>query len=503
MDNSLLLTLYAQFFHQLKAVNWAIILQVIYVLLVIVVGIRIVFDTRSIPKTLAYLMLVVFVPILGIIFYFSFGINYRKRKMYDTKLKIDKNLRKRYSSRIEQLQKEISIRHNSALQHNLELVRMLSNKRMGAEAILPNYELKLLYNGEEFFPVLKDALRKAQSHIHIEFYIFENDGIGNEIKDILIDKAKSGVEVRFIYDDFGSMGIRRSFVNSLTSQGVQAFPFHKIRFIKLANRLNYRNHRKIVVVDGELAFVGGINISDRYNNDCPNEIYWRDTHLMIKGYSAQALQQVFLSDWNHCSTEDLTISEKYFPELEIPAKAQKHVQIVSSGPDSDLPYILYSFIQAINLAEQEILITTPYYIPDISIQEMLRISALSGLNVRLLVPYVGDSKLVSIAAQSFYEELLEAGVRIFLYKKGFIHAKTFVTDRKLASVGTANFDSRSFDLNFEVAAMIYDTELAEELARKFYEDLEDAEELTLAEWRKRPKWLQLVERIVRLASPFL
>lgn len=482
-------------------INWALVLQVFYSIITIAVCIRIVIDTRSIPKALAYLMLVVFVPVAGMIFYFSFGVNYRKRKMYNKKLRLDKDLKQIFSSKLRLLQ-DATI-ENEAFEHNRELAKMISNKRMGSEPMLPNQELRLLYNGEEFFETLKEKLLAAEKHIHMEFYIFEDDIIGNEIKEILIQKAYSGVEVRFIYDDFGSMGIRNSFVSDMRNHGVQAFPFQKIRFIQLANRLNYRNHRKIVVIDGAVAFVGGINICDKYNNNTGNALYWRDTHLMIKGYSAQSLQQVFLSDWNHCSTEDLTVSKFYFPDLDVKIDDANFVQIVSSGPDSDLPHILYSFLQAINLAEKEILITTPYYIPDISLQEMMRIAALSGLDVRLLVPHIGDSRIVSIAAQSFYEELLQSGVRIFQYKKGFIHAKTLVTDRKLCSVGTANFDSRSFDLNFEVVAMIYDTATASQLADKFYEDLKDAEEIRLEVWRNRPKMTQFLERIARLASPFL
>lgn len=485
----------------MHAINWTLVLQIVYSIIILAVCIRIVIDTRSIPKTLAYLMLVVFIPIAGMIFYFSFGVNYRKRKMYNKKLRLDRGLKQSFSSKLRLLQ-EAPI-ENEAFLHNKELAQMISNKRMGSAPMLPNQELRLLYNGEIFFKELKKALWAAEKHIHMEFYIFENDLIGNEIKEILIQKAYSGVEVRFIYDDFGSMGIRNSFVSDMRNHGVQAFPFQKIRFIQLANRLNYRNHRKIVVVDGAVAFIGGINISDKYNNENDNRTYWRDTHLLIKGYSAQSLQQVFLSDWNHCSTEDLTISKFYFPDLNVTLDDAHFVQIVSSGPDSDLPHILYSFLQAINLAEREILITTPYYIPDISLQEMLRIAALSGLDVRLLVPEIGDSRIVSIAAQSFYEELLESGVRIFQYKKGFIHAKTLVTDRKLCSVGTANFDSRSFDLNFEVVAMIYDMEMANQLAEKFYEDLEDAEEIHLEQWKKRPAITQFLERIARLSSPFL
>ncbi|MBX9448969.1 MAG: cardiolipin synthase [Taibaiella sp.] len=483
--------------------NWTLLIQILYMLIVVLVCIRIIIDTSNISKSLAYLLLTVFVPVLGMVFYFSFGINYRKRKMYNKKLKIDMHLRRAYFEKLRLLRERLATTDNVALLQNKELIQLLSNKRVGSEPILPNYKVELLVNGEAFFPKLKEELLKARHHIHIEFYIFEDDTVGNEIKEILIQKAYSGVEVRFIYDDFGSMSIRHSFVDDMIVHGVQAFPFKKIKLVSLANRLNYRNHRKIVVIDGEVSFVGGINISDKYSNDFAHRLYWRDTHLMVKGYSAQGLQRVFLSDWNFCSREDISITKEYFPEIEFRSESYKFLQIVSSGPDSDLPNILYSILQAINLAQNEILITTPYYIPDISLQEMLKIAALSGLDVKLLVPYKGDSKLVDLASRSFYSELLRAGVRVFQYKKGFIHAKTFVTDRKLASVGTANLDSRSFDLNFEVAALIYDQEIAEQLAVQFYLDLKESEELLLSDWEKRSGWTRFSESLIRLISPFM
>lgn len=483
--------------------KWIIIIELIYILLVIAVYVRIIWDTRSVSKTLAYLLLVTFVLIFGMAFYFSFGINYRKRKIYNKKLEIDHYLQKEFEIRRNENIHRISVLQRSSIQDNRKLIHLLSTQKSEGSFVLPNSEIRLLNNGENLYPLMLDEIRKAKKHIHIEYYIYEDDVIGNELKDLLIQKAKEGVEVRFIYDDFGSKSIRRTIAKELKNAGVQAFPFHKIRLILLANRLNYRNHRKIVIIDGETSFVGGINVCDKYINQSKNKLFWRDTHLMIKGYSSLALQRIFLSDWNFCSSEKIPVNSNYFPFHEIEDSENLYAQIVSSGPDSDLPNILYAVIQAINLAQKEILLVTPYYIPDTSLQEALVIASLSGIDVKLLVPKDGDSKIVNIATQSFFEELLKAGARIYLYEKGFIHSKVFVIDGKLASVGTANLDMRSFDLNFEVSALIYDEQIATEVRSSFYDDLKNSVEITSEQWQQRTKIRQIGEKIMRLVSPFM
>lgn len=481
-----------------------IVFELFYVLVLIAVCFRIIIDTRSVSKTMAYLLLVIFVPVIGIIFYFSFGINYRKRKIYNLKLEIDGKLKKELETVVENYNKNLHRIENSVIYNHLKLIKLVENPKVGSALVLPNQEVEILQNGEELYPKMLDELRNAKSHIHIEYYIYENDTIGNQIKDILIQKVKEGIEVRFIYDDFGCRGIRKNIVQELQEAGVQAYPFHKIYFILLANRLNYRNHRKIVVIDGYTSFVGGINVSDRYINPSPTGLYWRDTHLMIKGYSSLSLQRVFLSDWNFCSGENILMEDKYFPLPAIKLNENTvYTQIVSSGPDSDLPSILYALIKAINSAKSEILLTTPYFVPDTSLLEALEIAALSGVDVKLLVPKTADSRLVNIASQSFFDVLIRAGVKVYLYEKGFIHAKTFVIDSKLASVGTANLDMRSFDLNFEVSALVYDQKIAQQLRDSFYQDLEFSSEIDSERWKKRSNIKRLLEKIVRLISPFM
>jgi cardiolipin synthase len=366
--------------------------------------------------------------------------------------------------------------------------------------------VKLLINGEEKFPTVLKALEEAKDHIHMEYYIYQNDKIGQLVEEMLIKKAKQGIYVRFIYDDFGSRGIRKNIAKRLREAGIEAYPFYKIKLPLLANRMNYRNHRKIIVIDGKKAFVGGINMSERYINEqsFSNKIFWRDTHIMLEGPGVNYLQYLFISDWNFCSHKKLEEVKKYFPNwYQKEQFGNKIVQIAASGPDSRNPTILYSLLYAIYQAEEEILITTPYFIPEQSILDAIVVAALGGVSVQLLVPAKSDSKLVELAASSYYDQLLDAGVELFFYKKGFVHAKTMVVDKKLAVVGTANMDFRSFDLNFEVNAIVYDSELANELASVFYDDLKEAERIDVTKWEMRPWHKQLVEKTARLVSPLL
>lgn len=485
--------------------SWLLVVfEVIYVIVVILVCLRIIYDTNSFSKTLAYLLLVILVPMFGIIFYFSFGINYRKRKIYTKKLIHDDALAVKVKNEILQFSDDTYEHAEGFLEAKKKLIFMVAHETLSA--LTPNNQVKVLLNGENKFPEVLRVLKEAKNHIHIEYYIYEDDETGRAIEEVLIEKAKEGVDVRFIYDDFGSRSIRRKMANRLTNAGVKIFPFHKVIFFRLANRINYRNHRKIIVVDGNKAFVGGINVSNKYvnNPEFGNDLFWRDTHLMIEGQGAYYLQYLFMCDWNFCASENLSPNKDFFPSQPIqPVLGDKMVQIVSSGPDSLTPSIYHSLIQVINIAREELLITTPYFIPGESIVDALIIAAMGGVNVKLLVPGISDSRVVNAAAHSYYDDLLKAGVKIYLYQKGFVHAKTVVADGKISVVGTANMDYRSFDLNFEVNAIVYDAEIAAELSDAFANDISHADLIDSAVWFDRPRITQLMEKTARLISPLL
>ncbi len=484
--------------------NWILLAEIIYVIIVILVCIRVVYDTQNTTKTLAYLLAVTFLPFVGIIIYFSVGINYRKRKMYSKKIFNNAELKKAIQKQILETSQTVINTRPESVKNFKKLAGLILNQVLSP--ISEGNDVTLLLNGENKFPSVLEALNNAKDHIHIEYYIFDAGEIGRKIIDSLIEKAQEGVAVRFIYDDFGSREIRKKQVPRLRAAGVAAFPFYKIKLIALANRLNYRNHRKIIVVDGVLGFVGGINVSDKYINDAQkkSDLFWRDTHLKIEGPAVKSLQYVFIGDWNYCSGEKLEPTKIFFPDdNEFHFEADKIVQIAASGPDSDTPLIQQTLLQAINLAKEEILITTPYFMPGDSILESLVIAAASGTKVKILVPGASDSKFVNYAARSFYGRLLNAGAKIYRYQKGFVHAKTMVVDKQLTMVGTANMDIRSFDLNFEVNAIVYDAAIAQELRQAFYEDLKDATVIDVETWNARSKFTQILEKLAGLFSPLM
>lgn len=475
-------------------------ISLIYLLILIIVCVRIIINTITPSKGLAYLLLVISFPVVGIIFYLSIGLNYRKIKIYQKKIDIDEKAFPEIEERRLLYSKEILAKYKDQLSVFFPLMNLSEDKSI----ISDNNDVQLLINGEEKFPAIINSLKAAKHHIHIEYYIYENDDIGNQIADVLITKAQEGVKVRFIYDDFGSKNIRSKFVKKLQKAGIEAYPFYKINFIHFANRLNYRNHRKIIVIDGTTGFAGGINVSDKYINTPKNKLFWRDTHLKIVGTSVLNLQFTFLTDWNFCSKQNIGFSNKYFP---INNKKKKYgnqlVQIIVSGPDSDYPSIMYSLIQTILLAKKELLITTPYFIPNSSFIDAIKIAALSGVNVKLLIPGISDSMIVNTTSQSFYQELLEVGVKIFKYNKGFVHAKTLVCDEEISVVGTANLDIRSFELNFEINALTYDKKIAKQLADQFNEDIKESEQIELEKWNKRPIYTKFMEKILHLFSSLM
>ncbi len=472
----------------------------IYYIIVLLVCIYIIMHTNSVSKTLAYILLIFALPVVGIIIYFAIGNNYRVNKLYQKKLEVNNTAYPELTKNLEFYNEETIDKYKEELDNFYNLA--IFNKTNITSA---NNKHKILVNGECKFPEVLQSLRNAKNHIHIQYYIYEHDTIGTEIADILKQKVKEGVTVRFIYDDFGSNTIGKKFVKNLREAGIEIFPFYKLTLAKFGFRINYRNHRKIIVVDGIEGYVGGINVSDKYiNANPPDKLFWRDTHLKITGISVLNLQFIFLTDWNFCAKQNVSFSEELFPiQLVTQPFGKQLIQIVPSGPDSDYPSILYSLMQAVYLAKKRILLTTPYFIPEPAFLDALKIAALSGIEVKLLVPGISDSRFVDIASRSNYEELLEVGVEIYQYQKGFVHAKTAVFDEYVSVIGTANLDQRSFDLNFEVNAILYNKKTANELAAIFYNDLESATKIDIEAWKNRSLFTKLLDRIVRLTGPLM
>lgn len=479
-----------------------IIFDIVYFIILILVCLRIIFETRSSSKTLAYLLLAIFIPVGGMMFYFIFGVNYYKRIIYTKKLVQDEAQLKELNKRTISLSARNLKKNTLEIGTGQSLVSLLMNDSLSP--LTSGNAVKLLINGEGKFPEVFRALENARHHIHLEYYIIDDDLIGNSIKDLLIRKAKEGVEVRLIYDDFGSSSIRKKLVKELRDGGVEAYPFNRVRLLFFANRINYRNHRKIIIIDGDFGFVGGINIADRYINDPDKtgKLYWRDTHIRIDGQGIMFLQHLFLSDWNFCSGQKMGPDKPYFHATPL-NDSNISVQIAASGPDSPTSTIKLSFLKAIHLARNEILLSTPYLVPGGSIMDALKVASLGGVTVKILVPGICDSKLVNAAAWSNYGELLRSGVEIYTYHKGFIHSKILVVDGNISIVGTANMDHRSFDLNFEVNAVIYSADFGDQVKKSFQSDLRHSRKLLYEAWISRPIHVRLLERTARLFSPLL
>lgn len=358
--------------------------------------------------------------------------------------------------------------------------------------------VEFYHAGKELFPAILEAMDRAEDHIHMEYYIIRDDGIGRSFRDMMVKKARQGVEVRLLYDGIGSIGLPEEYLERLEEAGVETGCFLPPMAALAAKRLNYRNHRKITVIDGKVGFLGGLNIGDEYLGLDPKLGFWRDTHMRVDGDAAYRLQYTFLRDW-YLAKGRLLEGARFFPGQE--SKGTELVQIVNSGPDSKRDAILEMYFSAIAAGERRIWLATPYFIPEGGILLALKTAALSGADVRIILPSVPDSRVVYWASLSYLEELLQVGARVFLYQDGFIHAKVLIVDDRLATVGTANMDMRSFFSNFEQNAVLFDRHLVDRLAGQFQLDLRKCRELEASEFQGGSVWKKGKEIVARLLAP--
>ena len=476
------------------------LLGILFFLNLILAAVIIFLERKDAGATWAWLMVLFFIPLLGFILYLVFGQNLSRKRLFDwddmKKIGIEGLIQNQIHTLKEHrfpFKNDISSQYQ-----DLIYMHLINNDAL----LTQDNEISLFTHGEDKFQALLEDMDAAQDHIHIQYYIFKKDQLGKRILEKLTEKARQGVKVRVLYDEMGSRRTRRRFFKDLLSAGgeVEVFFPSKIPFINL--RLNYRNHRKLVILDGKVGYVGGFNVGDEYLGLNPKFGYWRDTHLRIEGSSALAMQTRFILDWNQASrSKKIAYDLRYFPLSSFTGEAG--VQIVTSGPDSEWEQIKNGYIKMISSAKKSILIQTPYFIPDVSLLDSLRIAALTGVDVRIMIPNKPDHLFVYWATYSYIGELLKAGVKIYIYDNGFIHAKTLVVDEAISSVGTANIDVRSFRLNFEVNAFLYDQALSEDLSSVFMDDIEKSRELTLEDYHQRPLMIKVKESISRLLSPIL
>ena len=454
-------------------------------------------ERKNVGVTWAWVLVLFFLPGIGFLLYLLLGQNLRKRKLY----KIKEEQEKLVNTVVENQKKQLPDFqfHDPSNARYIDLIYM--NLVSARSVFTQDNEVEIFTDGSSKFASLFQSIEEAQDHIHLMYYIVQNDSLGRKLIDALAKKAKEGVEVRFLYDDIGTR-VPKSFFQPLIEAGGKTSAFFPSRIPYLNVRVNYRNHRKMVIIDGFCGYIGGINVGNEYLGLNPRFGEWRDTHLKITGSAVLQMQSHFLLDWNLASADKIEEVPWYFP-VENRGKGKVGVQIVTSGPTQQWEQIKNTYIKMIYAAKESVLIQTPYFIPDESYITALQNAALSGVNVTMMLPGKPDHKLVYWASWSYLNELLEAGVNCYLYEKGFLHAKTIVVDGKVASVGTANVDLRSFQLNFEVNAVLYDTATATKLQVVFLRDLENCRRLTMDEYRRRPIRIRFLESCARLLSPIL
>ncbi len=477
---------------------WQSACIICYLLLVFVTIAVIIQEKRDPVKSLAWITVIALVPVVGMLAYVLFGRNWRKRKMFSRKGILDEGYIESVSRSQLRTLSDPALEATPEIQNNRDTIRLMLNN---SKSLLATHNrVDILQNGKETFASLFEALEAARSSIHMEYYIFENDRIGRRVADILISKAREGIEVRLIYDGVGTLWTEGSIFRRMRRAGVKVECFMPVAFPWLTSRVNYRNHRKIVVVDGRIAYTGGLNIAERYLKGMKIG-KWRDIHLKIEGEAVNLLQAVFITDWYFVRRTEYLNSEKYFRDTEI--KEVCPIQIAASGPDSDWATIMQAFFSAITKARKRIYISTPYFTPNASLLTAMKVAALSGIDVRLLLPAKSDTRIAYWASRSYVLELLEAGIKVYFYQGGFNHSKLIIIDGEFCSVGSANMDIRSFEDNFEVSALIYDRRLAAELEASYKADLKQSRLVTLAQWELRSRWNATLESLARLLSPLL
>ena len=466
-------------------------LSALYIYMIVAIIIAILLDNRDPAKSLAWITILVLLPVVGIVLYVFFGHDFRKQKI------ITKKSVRNIKNRPIPVCDTSKVDMQALTPQQQHLIQLLM--KVGEAPVYAGSKIDVYADGEATFEAMFSAIEQAQKHIHIEFFIFEDDRVSNRLRKLLIQKAQEGVRVRMIYDYLGSWRLPKSYIRSLRNAGAYVQSFLPVRFRLNRFKINYRNHRKILVVDGKIGFTGGLNIADRYLYG--NKLgKWRDTFVRIEGNAVHGLQANFLIDWLFVDRKIIT-APKYYPEM--PVYDDNLVQFVASGPDSDWENITHGLTHAIMTATDYVYMHTPYFVPSQSVVSAIHTAALSGVDVRLLIPETSDSPLSAAATRSYITRLTEAGVRVYFYQNNFLHSKSIVIDDMVSSIGSANLDERSSNQNFELNAFIYDKDTAQKLKELFLNDLEHSREVDANKWDQRSHWEKLKESIARLFVPLL
>lgn len=464
----------------------------IYAIVTLGALIAVLMDHRQPAKTVAWVLVLVFLPVVGIVIYFFFGQNTRKERFISQR-SLDQLTKRSMLEFAEQKNLKIPADQGA-------LIKLFTNQNWSFP--FKDNEVDIYTNGYDFFHMLLRDIGKAKNHVHIDSYIFNDDALGYMVADELVEKASQGVEVRVIYDDVGCWNVKNEFFERMREAGIEVHAFMPVKFPAFTGKVNYRNHRKLCVIDGKIGYIGGMNIATRYIKG-RSGLAWRDTHLRIRGGAVYGIQRAFLVDW-YFVDRTLITNRRYYPEVSEKLKNDCLIQIVTSSPISPWPDIMQGYVRILLQAKHYVYMETPYFLPTEPVLFAMRTAALAGVDVRLMIPYKTDAKLVEWASRSYVMQTVESGVKIYLYKAGFNHSKLLVSDDALCTVGSTNIDFRSFENNFEANAFIYDEQMACRLKDVYLQDvkesvlLEDVRDLGKLTFIQR-----LWESLVRLISPLL
>ena len=465
-------------------------LFLIYLVVVISCVVVVVSENKNPIRAISWTLALLFLPVIGVIFYLFFGRSLKGKAM------VSRKVRRKLLQRSRPRQHRFSNAHLTPDQ-----IRMIKLAHNLCHAHLDcNNSVEIFTDGHSKFDRLKQDIRNASDFIFLQYYIFNDDIIGNEILDLLAEKAGQGVRVKVLYDHVGSFSTRNSFFAKMRSLGIDSHPFFRVTFRKLANRINWRNHRKLVVIDGRIGYIGGMNIADRYVAPAPDGRIWRDTHLRVEGPVIESMMYSFAIDWNFLrpDTEVHPVVEMKYHEA-----GDVDMQLVTAGPVDKWNNLVLCFQQAIASASRRIYIQTPYFLPTDALLKALQGAALSGVDVRVMIPEQTDSILLGYGSRSYIDDCLKAGIKLYLFTPGMLHAKTMIIDDDFVTTGSVNFDFRSFENNFECNLLIYSEAVNKEMRDIFFRDLSGCRKLTLTEWRSRPRRSRIIEALVRLFAPIL
>lgn len=472
--------------------NWVNVIFLIYQMIAIAAVVHVIMDNRQPAKTMAWALVIWFVPVVGIVFYLFFGINTRKER-HISERSMNQLTKRSMLEFVEQQNLRLPERHKP-------LIDLFINQNLSLP--FKDNKVSIYTDGYQFFPALLTAIHEARQHIHLDMYIFADDALGCLLADALIDKAHEGVEVRVIYDDVGCWNVKHRFFERMREEGIEVASFLPVRFPSFTSKVNYRNHRKIIVIDGVVGFIGGMNIALRYVKGT-GEMPWRDTMLKVTGGAVNALQRTFLVDW-YFVDRTLLSDRKYYPSLLRDEQTTNNclAQVVTSGPVTPYPEIMQGFVRIIMGARRYLYLETPYFLPNDSVLFALKTAALAGVDVRVLCPRYSDARFVEWASRSYLREVYEAGVKVSLYKPGFLHSKLMVCDDVITTSGSTNLDFRSFENNFEANIFFYDEGMAQRMKKVFLADEEQAVLLKDVPGRMNGGFfVRLWESITRMLSP--